>query len=79
MTEKEKNPVKAIRAYCLGCMRGSSKEVRLCPVTECELYAFRFGKNPYRAKREYSENEKAALASRLRSLKNSPTNTGREK
>ena len=40
-------PVKAIRAYCIGCVKGSTKEVELCPSTDCPLYPFRFGVNPY--------------------------------
>ena len=47
-TKVIKSPVKAIRAYCLGCSDGSAEEVKLCPITNCELYPFRFGKNPYR-------------------------------
>lgn len=39
-------PMKAIRAKCLDCMCGSAHEVRLCPVTKCPLYVYRFGKRP---------------------------------
>jgi hypothetical protein len=42
-----KSPLKAIRSKCLDRSCGSHKEVRLCPVTECALYPFRFGKNPF--------------------------------
>lgn len=59
------NPIKAIRAYCLGCMCDQPNEVALCPVTKCELYPFRFGKNPYRKTRELTEEQKAELASRF--------------
>ena len=55
------NPVKAIREKCLECSRGSSNEVKLCTVTGCALYPFRFGKNPYRAKRESSVAQIAAM------------------
>lgn len=41
-----KTAIKAIRAKCLDCSGGSSKEVRLCPVTDCPLYPYRFGKRP---------------------------------
>lgn len=58
------NPVKAIRDFCLYCC-GSHAEVKLCPSKKCPLYAFRFGKNPYRAKREMSEEQKQAAANRL--------------
>ena len=59
------NPVKAIRAYCLECVRGSAHEVKLCPIEECPLHPFRFGKNPYRTKKELTEEQKAAMVERL--------------
>jgi hypothetical protein len=34
---------KAIRKYCLWCCNGSTKDVRNCPKTECELWYFRMG------------------------------------
>jgi hypothetical protein len=45
-------PIKAIRRKCLDCCCGSTKEVELCPVTDCTLYAYRFGKRPGTIKRE---------------------------
>ena len=38
-------PLKAIRKNCLECS-GSPKEVRLCPVIKCPLYAYRMGTRP---------------------------------
>ena len=61
-----KNPVKAIRAYCLECSCGQTSEVKACPVYNCPLYPFRMGKNPYRQRREMSEGEKQVLADRLK-------------
>lgn len=61
----ETNPVKAIKAKCLDCCAYQPNEVKLCPVTDCPLYPFRFGKNPYRAKREYTEEQKEAMKERL--------------
>lgn len=49
-SSQQTNPVKAIRAYCLNCCLESAHEVAECTATGCELYAFRFGKNPYRKK-----------------------------
>ncbi len=72
MTTSITNPVKAIRAKCLDCCCGSTEEVKQCPCEACALHSFRFGKNPYRTKREYTEKEKAALASRLKLSKISP-------
>lgn len=39
-------PMKAIRAKCLDCSCGSANEVKLCPITACPLFPYRFGKNP---------------------------------
>lgn len=58
------SPGKAIREKCLDCC-GNANEVKLCPVTDCALYPFRFGKNPYRTKREYSEEQKQQMRERL--------------
>jgi len=58
------NPVKAIRAKCLDC-NYTSQEVDLCPCTDCALWPFRHGKNPYRAKRVMSEEQKKAAVVRL--------------
>ena len=42
--------VKAIRKYCVDwCMNKQSKEVLLCPTTDCPLYKFRMGNNPNRS------------------------------
>lgn len=68
------SPLKAIRAKCLDCSCGSSNEVKLCPVTKCALYPFRFGKNPYRKHREYTPDELEQLRARMeiaRNFKNS--------
>lgn len=59
------NPVKAIRQFCLDCCGGSSAEVKTCSAPDCALYAFRFGKNPYRAKRVMTEEQKEAAKVRL--------------
>lgn len=60
-----KNPVKAIRAKCLDCCCDQAEEVKLCPVEKCPIWPFRFGKNPYRTKREYTEEERQKMAERL--------------
>jgi hypothetical protein len=43
-----KTPLKAIILKCLDC-GGRPKEVKDCPVHDCPLYSYRFGKNPNRA------------------------------
>jgi hypothetical protein len=59
MTRENKNgepplytPMKAMRRKCLDCCCGSPKEVELCPVKDCPLYAYRFGKRPGGVKRQ---------------------------
>ena len=39
-------PIKAIRAYCIECSGGMTKEVKLCPAKKCPLYPYRMGKRP---------------------------------
>jgi len=48
MIVKKLTPLKAIRKKCHDCSCRQTKEVRLCPDTECTLYPYRFGKNPSR-------------------------------
>lgn len=58
MEEKKITSVlKAVRAKCLDCCCWQPNEVKLCPATQCPLYEFRFGKNPYRKKRVLSEEQ----------------------
>jgi hypothetical protein len=59
------SPVKAIRQFCLECSGDSSAEVKRCNSAKCPLYPFRFGKNPYRTKREMSDEQKEAARIRL--------------
>lgn len=66
---KARNPVKAIRAKCLDCCCGQKKEVTLCSKSCCPLHPFRFGKNPFRTKREYTDEQKAAMAARMRAIR----------
>ena len=66
MANEITNPVKAIRAFCLECSGDSTAEVKACPRNVCPLYPFRMGKNPYRQRREMSEEEKRVLADRLK-------------
>ena len=63
--EYKTNPVKAIREKCLDCCCGSSLEVKLCDITSCPIYPFRFGKNPFRQKREMTEEQRKVIVDRL--------------
>lgn len=62
-------PLKAIRAKCIECCCKRLSEVRECKSEECPLHPFRMGKNPFRAKRVMSDEEKAAIAERFRKAK----------
>ena len=65
-------PIKAIRAKCLDCCCDQPNEVKLCVSENCALYPFRLGKNPYRAKREYTPEQRAIMAERLKASRNRP-------
>ena len=69
MEEKKISPMKAIRLKCLDCSCGSSNEVKLCTVTKCPLYPFREGHNPYKKKREYTEEQRNALKRHLSQIR----------
>ena len=59
------SPLKAIRAKCLDCCCEQLNEVKYCPASNCPLHPFRFGRNPFRAKRELTEEQKEVLRQRL--------------
>lgn len=65
------NPVKAIREWCLQCCGDSPTAVKECGAPDCALYHFRFGKNPYRTKRELSEDQKKVAAETLEAYRES--------
>lgn len=64
--KKITSPLKAIRAKCMECSNFSFNEIKLCPIEKCELYPFRFGKNPYRTKRIMTDEQKAVAVNRLK-------------
>ena len=70
---KPPSPLKAIRAYCLSCCKGSQQEVRLCPATECVLHDFRMGRNPFRKSHPMSEEHKQKLMSAREKFNTSKT------
>ena len=43
--------------------------VPLCPLTDCALWSYRLGKNPNRKPRELTEEQRTALADRLRTAR----------
>ena len=62
--KKCKSSAKAIRQFCVECMggRGSgqnyTKLIEECVSTNCPLYGFRFGKNPYHIQNLTAEQRK---------------------
>lgn len=69
MPDQITSPIKAIRAKCIDCCCGQVSEVKLCPSIKCPLHPFRMGKNPFRAKREYTDEQRATMAERLSKIR----------
>ena len=66
------SPLKALRARCIDCCAGSRHEVRLCTAVTCPAWPFRMGANPYRTKRELSDEERSELRRRLAAGRDQP-------
>jgi hypothetical protein len=62
------SPLKTIRLHCLSC-NDTALEVKLCPCVNCLFYPFRFGKNPGRKAREYTDEQKKAMADRMKNAR----------
>ena len=75
--DEKKSALKAIREKCLDCVCGQANEVKLCPVKDCSLYPFRFGKNPFN-KRNLTEEQKKAASDRLKALHERKKSDGQE-
>ena len=75
LMEYKTNPVKAIREKCLDCCLGSTLEVKECTVETCPIYPFRLGKNPFRQKREMTEEQRKAVGDRLRESRKSSSDS----
>jgi len=67
------NPVKAIRLKCRDCTSDQRSEIDNCTVKKCPLYPFRMGKNPYRSKRELTEEQKEQMQERLKKAREQKT------
>ena len=63
------NPLRAIKLKCLDCSTYNTNEIKECPVKECPLFPFRNGNNPFRKKRELSEEERNKLSERMKNIK----------
>lgn len=69
------NPLKAIRAKCLDCCSGHVSEIAHCPIQTCALHPFRMGRNPFRAKREMTDAQRAEASARLARAREARTAT----
>lgn len=58
------SPLKAIRKHCMDCCGQQRAEVKMCPCTNCPLYPFRMGKNPFR-KRTLTDEQRLQARDRL--------------
>lgn len=65
MEEKIPSVLRSVRLKCLDCSCGSPKEVEICPVTNCALYPYRFGKSLTRKGRSLTDEQKSAARERL--------------
>jgi len=69
---KKITPLKAIRAKCRDCSGDQPKEVRRCPVTDCPLFIYRFGRNHSRMRRTPTDGQ---ILEKTRSETADSTNT----
>jgi len=72
--KKSTSPLKAIRAYCLDCSNNQASEIRDCPIPNCPLYDFRFGKNPY-TKINLSPEQRKARSERMKKFTKAKVDT----
>lgn len=63
------NPLRLIRSYCKNVCVETNKQVRQCSNTECSLHSYRFGKNPYRKPRTYTEEQMNAQRERMQNAR----------
>jgi hypothetical protein len=70
--KKKTVPVKAIREHCVECMGGRDSKgykelIENCVSSECSLFSFRLGTNPYRSIPVLSSKERQARSERAQS------------
>lgn len=65
----KKDLLKVIRSKCLDCCAGQANEVRLCELSDCVLFPYRFAKDPNHRKREMAEEQRAVLSERMKALR----------
>ena len=75
-SEKRISPLKAIKERCIDCSGGSFNEVKVCTATNCALYPFRLGKNPFskKGKRVLTDDQRKELAERMAKARKKKSN-----
>ncbi len=54
--------LKTIHQKCMDCSAYQIKKIELCPSSDCPLWPFRMGKDPFKTPRIMSEKQKQVLA-----------------
>lgn len=75
---KNSNPLYAIKEFCYRCSGDSYAEVKRCSAPDCPLFPFKTGKNPYRKKREMTQEQKENASERLANARKRKGNTKNE-
>lgn len=55
--ERYENPLQAIREKCLHCCSLTEEAIATCNCTNCPLWSFRYGKNPFAKNEKISEQQ----------------------
>lgn len=64
------NPIRAIREKCVeDCCAGSRYDADNCLCPSCPLYPFRFGKNPYRQSKNYTDEQLESMRERMSKMR----------
>lgn len=65
-SEKQVPVLTAIKNKCrFDCCAGEIESWKNCTNTKCWLYPYRLGKNPYRKKKEYTDEELEVMRDRI--------------
>ena len=69
--KKHRNPLQSIKQFCKhDCCCGDREAWQECTVKNCTLWPYRTGNNPFRKKREMTEEQRQATADRLAEARN---------
>lgn len=65
----KKDIMNAIKNKCMDCCCDQRTEVKECGAVKCPLHPFRLGKDPYKKKRELTEEQKEILRERMKNAR----------